>query len=129
MSGDVLDVDAIQARIDAATEGPWCFYGDDLWRGTAEALAAYDANPNPDEDLWPYADGNGHLFHGDPVRPADAEFIAHARTDVPALLAALAERDAAIGRVREVVADATCAPRGHAWRYLADIERALDGAP
>ena len=36
----------------------------------------------------------------------DAQFIAHARTDVPALLAMVRERDAALERVRELA---------HAW--------------
>lgn len=61
----------------SATPGPWCFYDDDLWTGTPEALAAYDADPENVE--WPYNDlgpKSGHLFLGDPGRPADAEFIA-----------------------------------------------------
>ena len=53
-----LDLDAIEARADAATDGPWV------------------------------------------VKLLDAEFIAHARTDVPALVAALREARAKVEAMR-----------------------------
>lgn len=80
----------------AATPGPWCFYDHGLWRGTAEALAAFDAvaltpgpsDPDEADALWPYGIGeNGHLFHGDPVLSEDAALIATMDPDLAAALA------------------------------------------
>lgn len=79
MSAVELDLDAITARVEAATEGPW------EWEDDAPDLIAPDPDPLfPD---WPYTfvitDCNGVASVG----PADREFIAHARTDIPLLLA------------------------------------------
>lgn len=74
-----LNVDAIRARVDAATPGPWTaitnngrkdgigVVGQLAKRGTGEAIAVFAG-----------VGGNRH---------ADATFTAHAREDVPALLA------------------------------------------
>lgn len=74
-----LDLDAIRARVDAATEGPW------------------EATPNgrilsltwPCDDVAGWFGNKGAVV--ETLRNPDAEFIAHARTDVPLLLAALDE--------------------------------------
>ena len=68
-------LDKIEARANAATEGPWFpnRYSDD-W----EVCGELDDNGNP------------ALVASEAVE-TDAEFIAHARTDVPALVAALYE--------------------------------------
>lgn len=70
-------LDKIEARTNAATEGPWVTYTVTPHMGS-EVLTA----PREGED------------YGDYVVPEyidmdNAEFIAHARTDVPALVAAL----------------------------------------
>ena len=76
----------IEARTNAATEGPW------EWEGEAKAEWEEGANSlvpsrRPDD---PVLYGYGYDASGIEVKsPADAEFIAHARTDVPALVAAL----------------------------------------
>ena len=76
----------IEARANAATEGPW------EWEGEAKAEWEIGANSlvpsrRPDD---PVLYGYGYDASGIEVKtPADAEFIAHARTDVPALVAAL----------------------------------------
>lgn len=84
MSADSIDLDAIRARVDAATVGPWSVaeqtHGD--WFGI--------------QDEW--------LALGSMFGSADAEFIAHARTDVPALLAE-------VERLREYVVIAKDAAR------------------
>lgn len=49
----------------------------------------------------------------------DAEFIAHAREDIPALLAVLRERDNTIARVRAAVASA-------ALKVLADFDTVMN---
>ena len=79
-------LDKIEARANAATEGPW------EWEGEAKAEWEIGANSlvpsrRPDD---PVLYGYGYDASGIEVKsPADAEFIAHARTDVPALLDAL----------------------------------------
>lgn len=68
---------AIRAREQAATPGPWT-----LWHRTKHAADVQAASPNS---------VGGTILHT--IAPCwagpDAEFIAHARTDVPRLLDAL----------------------------------------
>ncbi|GAA1406191.1 hypothetical protein GCM10009639_53730 [Kitasatospora putterlickiae] len=68
-----LDLDAVRRRADAATPGPWHIEEDrhDLVRRVTDTSGTLDINLG-------YL-GNRTL--------ADAEFIAHARTDLPALMA------------------------------------------
>ena len=70
----------IRARAEAATEGPWTALGSgvasgDHWHviASGEAVAHISSRDGVNEDQ----------------REPDAEFIAHARTDLPALLAAV----------------------------------------
>lgn len=93
-----VDLDAIEQRANDATEGPWSFYAGTLWSGTtadelARADAIYASGVAYSDEAEDIIERSGQLFYGDPKKPADAEFIAHARTDVPALVAAVrAER-------------------------------------
>ena len=66
-------LDAIQGREAKATEGPWGVDGP-AQRGPGDSLAVY------------HVEDGGTVAY---VQPSwdDAEFIAHARTDIPALLA------------------------------------------
>ena len=61
----------IEARANAATEGPWFVSDDAVWVDRGEGNADGITGP-----LAPWCFG-------------EADFIAHARTDVPALVAAL----------------------------------------
>ena len=73
-----LDLDAIEARCAAATPGPW-FQDHD---------SGEDENGAWENPLAEVVDGLGsHLI--DAGELADAAFIAHARTDVPDMAAAL----------------------------------------
>ena len=82
-------LDEIEARANTATEGPWEVNGPDqpwatISHGSDSILHAY-------EQHHPYCEG---CECGDPrsevaLSDEDAEFIAHARTDMPALLDAL----------------------------------------
>ena len=87
------DLQAIRARADAATHGPWAYdgqhyeittpFGDSYW------LIASECRATPEQEVKP--DQFGHEYN------ADYAFIAHARQDVPALLdeiAALQARNA-----------------------------------
>lgn len=84
MSGDRLDREAMRRRAEAATPGPW-------------SISQYP------QSAFVHAGGGGTFG---PARKPDAEFIAHARTDVPALLDALGAAEAEVDRLRAVLASA-----------------------
>lgn len=83
------DLDAIEARADAATPGPWVL----AQVRKDEVMLTHGGYPDSGYGHWGY------------LRPYDAAFIAASRTDVPALCRALrearAERDAARAWRRE----------------------------
>ncbi|ATW60863.1 hypothetical protein SEA_BENTHERDUNTHAT_93 [Gordonia phage BENtherdunthat] len=105
-----LDLDAIEARARAATPGPWEFHDEDIHRNPwvtrkivrdnepyheLNVLKVRMARHARDECCWP-------------PTSTDAEFIAHARTDVPALVSRVRELEAIIRRVAEyTVSDRT----------------------
>lgn len=128
-----LDLDAIEARANAATDGPW------FWRNTQgrsgdvylqgartrivmafKRMGMNGAQPmfrGLDGLLYESADVNINQF-------PDAEFIAYARTDVPALVAALRDARAAIAAVREAcVGVEDC---DYATTVVANVLAALD---
>lgn len=87
----MLDLDAIQARVDAATPGPWCWSWYDKWCGLNGPFGGI---------LYHHANWN--------VLDDDAEFIAHARTDVPQLVAELRMlRDSCTDLIRHCLVDDT----------------------
>lgn len=80
-------LDKIEARANAATEGPWEWEGksDEMWpQGENSLMATGGAEPEYVLMAWGY-DAYGITAECD----ADAEFIAHSRTDVPDMAAAL----------------------------------------
>jgi len=96
----------IEARANAATPGPWAWEGEsgDSWPQSDNSLVTAYV---PDGREWPESilSGWGYDASGISVeKDADGEFIAHARTDIPALLAMVREQRAVIERV-EAVAD------------------------
>lgn len=102
------DLAAIQTRLEAATDGPWIAVTD-TGRKDGVALVGAEADRGTGRAVAVLAGTNGR-------RHADAEFIAHARQDVPALLAALA-------RVRDLTD-----PTRNPWYVGRDqILAALDG--
>jgi hypothetical protein len=86
-----LDLDIIQARADAATEGPWA------WEATGEKDNSWAVGLIQDDDGEPIEGENEPgdniviegICEGIDAHIPDAEFIAHARQDVPALVAEL----------------------------------------
>ena len=106
-------LEQIQARAVAATPGPWDCYGDG-------AYEVFDAGE--------YRDGDpGEVVAPVVTKLNDAEFIAHARGDIPALLAEVARLREALTITDEMVERAaeTC--------YLAsfkedDLDRQWDKA-
>ena len=78
-------LDAIEARANAATEGPWVI-SPDLAFG------------HPELRLVSCEDGKGDVTGY--LQPEDAEFIATARTDIPWLVSELRKAHATEARVR-----------------------------
>ena len=111
---------AMRARCDKATPGPWIAERIDetSWRSVARCDGIHPAHNHGDDMMCYEADpeclGDTEIVTTDsgvygPKWP-DAEFIAHARTDLPLALdrvaeleAALADRDATIARLREAL--------------------------
>jgi hypothetical protein len=77
-----LDLDAIRARAEAATEGPWHRVG----KSIQADVPLSDDGPSTTKWNTTVVCSVGAWGSGRPTGE-DAEFIAHARTDVPALLA------------------------------------------
>mgnify|MGYP006961905552 CR=1 FL=1 len=86
MTDTPLDLDAIEARADAATDGPW--------------LASHNLTDDTHDVSVLYSNGIGVLVADFHKRPDDARFAAHARTDVPALIAALRKAEAQVAHLR-----------------------------
>jgi len=88
----MLDLDAIEARANAAPPGPWCVEGTSYDEDGEEVLSPWGlAVKSTGETLW--SSGAGEYTH--PNMPT-AQFIAAAREDVPALVAELRAAVAAL---------------------------------
>lgn len=89
------EIAAIRERAEKATSGPWQYeqYEVDPLSDTAKLY--YSGSEKP------FAD-----FRGDLNQDQDAEFIAHARTDIPALLANIEELEQALYKISQL-----CPPR------------------
>lgn len=102
---DTIDTEALRALADGATEGPWVmetmrhvYVGN---RADGRTSGLWSIVHTSDDDL-------GDLTEAARDRVMnDAAFIAAARTAIPALLAALAERDAEVARLRGEVEQLT----------------------
>lgn len=80
-----LDLEAIKARLAAATPGPW-----EAQRYTANTGGILVSEPDPETggERWRVADTRWRWAKGgEPEQWANLVFIAHARLDVPALIA------------------------------------------
>lgn len=80
------DLEAIRARCEAATPGPWRVDGSTYDEDCNEHLAPYGLEGPNERLIW--SSGGGEYAHPD---MATAQFIASARTDIPALLAYIEE--------------------------------------
>lgn len=87
-----LDLDAIEARANAASAGPW------VLRLGPHAIPEVHG-PKYGVAFTFYGEGEGENDHAD----ADAAFIAAARTDVPALLARVREMEAQLAAAQPVL--------------------------
>ena len=98
----------IEARANAATEGPWEWEGEsnEPWPAGDNSLRSVSGAK---DDLVLYAWGYD-AYGIEAARDADAEFIAHARTDVPWLLEQVERRDKALEAVLDLHKE-----DGHGW--------------
>lgn len=87
------DLDAIKARAEAATPWPWRAHGDAVVNLVRSCTCAGHI---PGHGHEPFCGIEGPVATG--AEPFDANFIAHAREDIPALLAEVQE-------LRELVTD------------------------
>jgi hypothetical protein len=89
-----IDLDAVQARVDAATKGPWI-----IGFSMGAPLCLHTEPPPASAAEWAHREWardprNTICTFGPPRHQQNADFIAHAYTDVPVLVAELrAARD------------------------------------
>jgi hypothetical protein len=92
------NLEAIEKRARRAMKGPWV-----VWKGTS-SVEMGPATLNEIGEFRGPVGGGGTVCEVDDFEnrkaKVTARFIAHARTDVPALCAAVRERDATITRLR-----------------------------
>lgn len=95
----------IEARANAATPGPWSFdYCGDVYPHyelSADGKSLFFTGSSPDtEKGGPAMIGTSSWWQqGNP----NSQFIAHARTDIPKLIAAVRERDARIEKALKLI--------------------------
>lgn len=94
---DDSELKEIEKRANEATPGPWEWQGFGP-EGVRTVVAQQDLPESHKERETPFIfTGTGELWW------CDLEFIAHSRQDVPALIAAVRERDERLRRVVEVL--------------------------
>lgn len=95
MEKESLDLEAIEARANAATEGPW--------EADNTEVMQHWSRPEPWQPIATNEVACMAYCYGGSARgienEADAEFIAHAREDVPALIAEVRRLRAAVESV------------------------------
>ena len=97
----------IEQRTAAATEGPWEATQDKCWGEAYPSLSI--------QRVYEYTDYDPARAGCEPLDAEDVEFIAHARTDIPALTTAV--RD-----VLAMHAEATCS-RGYPQAFCIDCDQ------
>lgn len=101
------DLDAIKARLAAATPGPWSEYAEsgEWWINQNDGDGA---NPSPVEGGW--------VCDSRQMSPEDVEFVTHAPTDIAFLLAAQARAEGV-----EADAAAVCKAAQNVAEFLFDF--------
>lgn len=95
------DLDAIRARCDAATPGPWKVQDHDGWYWVV-------VKDDDEDDGWMsdavFDDGSAGAEYAATCKPHDREFLVAARTDIPALLAYVDELEREIAELKARIA-------------------------
>jgi len=89
---DSKKLEEIKARVEAATQGPWEIYKDHLF-------SAFDRYGISTYFEWPVCKAGGNLT------AQNAEFIAHAREDIPALVIEVERLQAIIEQLQQEIKD------------------------
>lgn len=105
-----MDLEAIETRTNAATQGPW------------KRSAEQDDTPVVYRNHTAVAGAAEVIFTADWGTEADAEFAAHARQDVPDLVARVRELEEENQKLRDVLENVSCAGT------LDEVSDALDKA-
>jgi hypothetical protein len=82
------DIEAIRARCEAATPGPWKVQDQDGWYWSVVKADEEDDGWMPDAI---FDDGSAAGEYAPRCKPHDRDFLVSARTDIPALLAYIEE--------------------------------------
>lgn len=109
-------LDAIQERLDGATSGPWAAWEDQDGQPHMQGrlMVGVAAGVIPDGDTWIEGpDVNNPV--AETYIPEDRTFIAHAREDVPALLAEV-ERRGALTTVDDAMVERAARGIAAHWR-------------
>jgi hypothetical protein len=116
-----LDLNAIEARANAATSGPWEEVVDDHGRGRIDASVWSDSIGYYIAEK--ISSGQRHV--------ADAEFIAHAREDVSALVseARLLRRKLTLLVSAAEAVESEAEGENRSSRALADMRRVMNAIP
>jgi hypothetical protein len=140
---DAARVQAIRARVEKATEGLWALEGDEPLTGYRIAIEV-DGAPVAEvlnADDFPCLTEDDEIERCDRQARADADFIAHARSDIPYLLSLLEARAAqetrepsgwqsSMQKLRERIADfqrgTVMADDGHDRDEVDTIQRTLN---
>lgn len=91
-----MNLDEIERRANAATPGPWTVYEN------AEPLDYWTVQDAGGKDV--FDDGSASAEYGQTCSIADRDFLAAARTDVPALVARVRELEAECAALRRELA-------------------------
>lgn len=102
---DKLDLEAIKRRCEAARLGPWktADYSDKSQIGKNWELADFGECAHHNRKVWMTTDNQPASASNGACPCEDADFCAHARQDVPALIAALEAERQENARLREAV--------------------------
>jgi len=111
-----MTLDEIEARADAATEGPW--------EATPNDRIVSSTKTWPEGDPYDVAGGFGNRGAlVEALHTPDATFIAHAREDVPRLVAALRAVEAVMAGLDKARSIGTIVTYGHVQRSVRDAIR------
>jgi len=96
-----MDLAAIQARAEKATEGPWHWEDWSLDDGPDKFSLVAPPHTNPGGASTMFPDLGNRLLkdENEEISEQDRDFIAHARTDIPLLLTRIAELTEALKEI------------------------------
>lgn len=123
-----LDLDAIKARAGAASPGPWEVSmfdsGHSKFEMSVSVIASHNGDSIADMDGLGRTHNEDPRFQDDGLR--DADFIAHARDDIPALVAEVKSLTAQLQAAQATIAEALSYFGDGETAYIAKVLRRAD---